>query len=152
MRVRNCSLGEITDTVIEQIKEMMDSGFSEHPFPRRFSIDGFRSGVVRLIARGHGTLFILENDSGEFAGAMAGAIFPDLVSDVLTATEIIWRVNNKGKGFGHLLYDAFERWAKRKRADLILMGVMRDKNEEKISNFYKSRGFMEIGLQYMKGI
>ena len=152
VKIRILKLEEITDSLILQIKAMMDEGYDHHPFPREFTVNGFRAGVVEMIRRRAGILFVLETDSGEFAGALAAGICPDLVSERRFASEIIWRVNSKGKGYGNRLYDAFEQWAKRSKAQSIVMAVMEDGNKEKISTFYKSRGFLPHSLQFVKGV
>lgn len=152
MRVRSFSYEQITDGLIQKIKEMVDSGIKDRPFRQEFSLNGFRHGLAFLFKLDRAALFVLENDSGEFAGILLGATVPDLISDNQMAVEIIWRINDKGKGNGFLLYDAFEKWAESRKVDLMLMTGMKDKNEEKLRNFYKSRGFKEMGFQFVKEI
>jgi hypothetical protein len=135
-----------------KVKEMMDEGFKDHPNPRPFTVRGFKNGVLTLIEQGPGVMFVLRDDKGDFAGAMCGIIAPDLVNEETSAIEIIWRVNKLGKGNGNLLYDAFESWAKRKKVKQIVMLAMEDQNQEKVSNFYVSRGFKPYGKQYVKAV
>lgn len=152
MKIENIEANQLNEKLICEIKGMMDDGYKEHPFPREVSADGFVKGIKPLLGNGMGCVFVLKTDRDEFAGAIVGVVYPDFLSSVLMATEIMWRVNELGKGYGYLLYECFEGWANRKGAKRILMAVMNDKNEKKISHFYLKRFYRYYGKQFVKEV
>ncbi len=150
MRVEKLSSIDLTKTVADDIKHMMEEGYRGHPFPRKFDSDKFITKMKILLDSGNACLFILKTGGGEFSGVMAGLVSEDIVSDVKMATEIAWRVNHQGRGFGYLLYDAFEEWSREMKAEKIIMLAMNDNNLGKLKNIYLNRGFKVHGYQFVK--
>jgi GNAT superfamily N-acetyltransferase len=116
-------------------------------FLKTFSIDKFSAIWRQFIEADFGVIFIAEQN-GEIQGTIGGVIHPDIYGEHLVAEEFFWYVKESERGCGIQLYMEFEDWAKRRGASEIQMVHLMDSMPEKLTKFYRSRGYEAVETRY----
>lgn len=133
-----------------EIKDLMDEGYKDSSFKRSVELKDFVKYCVALHRNESCAMFLLLSEEESVEGIAYVAFHPDLVSSERIATEIMWRVSEKGKGWGVQLFKEMEKWAVSKGCKKLYSLALNDKNKERVINLHERLGFKLQGYQFVK--
>lgn len=117
----------------------------------------FVSDWKTVIDEGRGCFILAVEDGSDqdlkAAGIIGGVIEPcGWTHKIIYAREYVWWVtpNERGKGIGETLINAFTNWARQKGATKVIMASLREFPQ--VEEFYKKQGFELIEKLWGKGV
>ena len=148
--IRQATLKDVHD-LVKLTLEFMDEGWDKYPFKRDKSLI---DTIKDLIAN---NIFLISNTNIKANGMLAGIIRPSVFcKDQLIAQEIIWYVSKDSrKGLstvGARMLREFEKTAKDKGANLIVMSHIGNLNSDSMGKLYDKRNYRVFETQYLKEV
>lgn len=147
----------MTQTTIRQATEedvfdilVLAREFSrEAPITHKWDREKTQNFIESSITSPFCCLFVLE-DRGEIVGAIVGLINEMYMSQTTLATELAWFVSKDYRGHkgSILLMKTFEKWAKEKGADYVVMCDISNINV--LEKLYTKFGYSKSETTYMK--
>ncbi len=83
-------------------------------------------------------------------GVIAGFLVNNLTNRKPAVQEVIWYVKKAHRSHGKMLMHAFEKLAKDRGAEAVVMGLMCNSMQERLDKFYKRLGYKPFEVQYIK--
>jgi GNAT superfamily N-acetyltransferase len=125
--------------------------FAEAKLPGEFNPALFRKNIQHLVANNCGVVFLLI-EQGSVTGAIGGLTHPDICDNSTVAQELFWFVNptNRGKLGAVRLYEAFEKWARKRGASRLYMAAVCNDYLGALRKFYEKRGFVPKDIIFFK--
>ncbi len=141
----------IQDLYNEDLHVLGASFFAEANLPGVFISAIFVHNWTVFINQQFGAIHLLERDN-KVVGAIAGVAHPDPYDGKMVAQEMFWFVNpgSRGNIDAIRLYDAFEKWAKAKKAKRIGMACVCNDKMGKLRKFYERKGFKPKEVNFFK--
>lgn len=102
-----------------------------------------------MLAGGTGVMLGLFED-GRVIGALGGAWMHDLKTGTKQTAEICWWVRPEKRGHGLRLFKAYEAWARRIGARVILAGHLA--GHGRLGQYLRRRGYKPYEVAYLKEI
>lgn len=127
--------------------------FIEGLLPGKFNEDVFIQTWEKLYSINIGKIHGAFNGDN-LCGAIGGIIFPDPNTGEIIATEMFWYVAadfRKGTQ-GLRLLNCFENWAIKEGAKRIIMVHLNNLQSDRLSVFYKRKGYSPIETHYIKEV
>lgn len=93
----------------------------------------------------HGAVFVAQADGpNDLVGMLGVSLLPHVMSGELVATEAAWWVNPERRGgmTAVRMLAAAERWAR--EAGAVWMQMIAPRGEERLREFYRRRGYLEL--------
>jgi hypothetical protein len=127
--------------------------FSEADLPGGFKIANFLSSWEVILKSGIGVIFKAERD-GKVIGLLGSLLSYDLNTGEVIATEAFWFILKQYRsGFaGIRLFEAFEEWGMSVGAVRFNMGRIIGLHDEKMGNFFESKGYRPVETHYWKQV
>jgi hypothetical protein len=140
-----------------RVKELSTNFFYASPY-KNMPLDEVKQNelIFQLIDKhpSEGLIACLWVDD-QIQGILAGTITEILFSHSTIASDVLWWVEPKFRGTkgSFLLLECFEYWAENiAGAEIIQMVALEDDSIEKISKFYKRRGYTPVERGFIKHI
>lgn len=144
---------ELTSIELPLCLQLAPLFFIEGLLPGEFKNEVFIKTWENLYSINIGKIHGAFNEE-QLYGAIGGIIFPDPNTGDLIATEMFWYVMpefRKGT-VGLRLLNYFENWAIKEGAKRIIMVHLNSLQPDRLSMFYKKRGYSPIEIHYIKEV
>lgn len=107
---------------------------------------------IYLNGRKEEYLVLIQTDNDQPIGLLVGQIIEPIFSRKKLAIELLWWLDEKHRGTRKAteLIDAYEFWAKKVGASLIQLSNMESSQVDKVSRYYKHRGYKPFGHDFLK--
>ena len=121
--------------------------------PGKFDFSILKKNWEYFYGQGIGAIFALVDEkTDEIYGALGCVKVPDLITNILIATEMFWFVMDGRRGEGMKLLYEFESWAKANGCKSMRMMYLSNVMSEDVKAVYKRRGYREVETAYEKEI
>ena len=139
---------QATRDMIPQILECAIEYTNDIP---HIKLDGehFIRTVESLFDGGVGVIFLAVED-GRVIGGIGGIKYPNLLTGVVTLSEIFWYVKKGERGCGVRLYKQFERYARENGCGNIMMAYLTCSMPEELKQFYIREGYTLTEMHFEK--
>lgn len=115
----------------------------------KVNVDHTTGTYTRLMETGTAVFLVLE-ENDQMIGGLGAIKFPDLHSGEMTAVETFWFVTPESRGKGLLLFEAFEKWARREGCKKAAMIHLADSYPEILEKLYKRKGYQLVEKHYVR--
>jgi len=149
---RNFRISTATEHDLEQLGEM------GYVFANMYgkSLMKFRASVFtrkmrEFMQAGQGIVLCLYENRWDLRGAIAGVLYENVFDGEPCATELFWYVwPGAAAGGGTALLEAFEEWARSRKATRVTMAYMLHNMPERLAHFYEKKGYAPFETHYVK--
>lgn len=108
--------------------------------------------MLEFMSKGLG-IVLCAHENFELRGAIAGLLYENVFDGEWCASEMFWYVwPGAPKGTGHALLDAFEEWARFRKATRVTMAYMLHNMPERLAEYYERRGYRAFETHYVKAL
>jgi len=112
----------------------------------------FKRKMLEFMSKGLG-IVLCAHENFELRGAIAGLLYENVFDGEWCASEMFWYVwPGAPKGTGHALLDAFEEWARFRKATRVTMAYMLHNMPERLAEYYERRGYRAFETHYVKAL
>ena len=153
MNIRELTAEELNGTVIDALAEKICGYYKNSTTLIDINVETVKKNWTGFIQSGMASIFIIEEES-EIVGIISGVSFPDPLSGRIIAQEIFWYVDEscRYKGYGRVLINVFEGWAKLKGATAIRLAHLVDLRAKENQSLYEGLGYSVAEVTYDKEI
>lgn len=138
----------ITGDDIDAVVEFGRRGHDRSAHARfEYDVDKAKLLVAKLAWMRDGIALMAEHD-GEVTGVLLGHVTTPTFVRARVATDIAFYAEHPGDG--RELLKAFEKWAREREADEILIGV--SFGGRRSDKYYERKGYTTVGGVYIKGV
>jgi hypothetical protein len=117
----------------------------------KFRASIFTKKMKDFMQAGQGTVLCLHQNKWDLKGAIAGVLYENVFDGEPCATELFWYVwPGAARGAGKALLDAFEDWARFRKATRVTMAYMLHNAPERLAHFYERHGYQAFESHYVK--
>ncbi len=153
LNIREVQAEETNDPGLYALSEEIRDYYRQSGTLIEINLDVVRGAWGPLIAAGAAVCIVLEED-GEAVGMVSGFYFVDPLSGRPVANEVFWFVAARARhlGYGGLLIQAFEAWAKNRGATRIRIAHLVDLRADENRRLYEGLGFKACEVVYEKEV
>lgn len=120
-----------------------------------FDADSMRDSLLAMLAAPDTQCLFVARDDKVVAGVIGGQVSAPMMNhDMLVAQESFWWVepDYRKRGVGEVLYGAFEEWAKRIGATVVVMATVGAPEKNSLHDGYLAQGFLPLERHYFRAL
>lgn len=144
MNIRKATLKDI-NKLLPLIRSFQEEALAEYEF--RFDVDHIKAKTSELCKN---CSFIIETDTGDIVGLLAGTIVNDMIGGEHVYQEIMWYMDSSYRRYGIKLLRHVEKYLKDIGVRKIIMVHLGNLNRDKLEQFYINNNYKLLEVQYIK--